>query len=301
VIEQLPIRELSANVGFAEGPVHRRNGTVAFTSIDRGHIYAIDEQGTHLLLAIGGQPNGATEGSDGSLFLSMAGGIFPGRAYTAQPSGVAVIRPSGQLDWLTTDLVAPNDLCFGPDGHLYVTDPTRGTTSDGRIWRIDPLTGLGTILASVPWYPNGIGFGTRDDHLYIADTTHARIVRWNLDPERGLEGEETVVVMDHGRPDGFAFDSEDNIVIAAPSRPDDERSSDVQVWSSTGSLLGIVTPGSSRAYTNVALSEDRRLVITDGGSLSNASAGQESGGAVLQVDDWPTSGLPLHPFRACSN
>src|SRR5581483_1968647 len=173
-----------------------------------------------LLLAIGGQPNGAAEGSDCSLYLAMAGGMFPGRQYTAQPGGVAVIRPSGRLDWLTTDPVSPNDLCFGPDGHLYVTDPTRGRMPDGRIWRIDPLTGLGTILASVPWYPNGIGFGTRPDHLYVADTTNARIVRWNLDPKSGLDGEETVVLMDHGRPDGFAFDSDDNLIVAAPARPD---------------------------------------------------------------------------------
>jgi gluconolactonase len=291
------VAEVATAIGFAEGPVHRRDGSIAFTSIDKGHVYAVDAEGCRLLLAVGGQPNGAAEGADGSLFLAMAGGIFPGRPFTAQPSGVAVIRPSGRLEWLTTDPVAPNDLCFGPDGHLYVTDPTRGTTSDGRVWRIDPETGLGAVLASVPWYPNGIGFSHRDDHLYVADTANSRIIRWELEIESGVGEETTVVTMDHGRPDGFAFDVEGNLILAAPARPDAGKPSDVQVWSPEGELLESFAPGERVCYTNVALSAEGALVLTDGGSLAAATAGLDTGGCVLLIPDWPTVGLPLHPFR----
>lgn len=69
------------------------------------------------------------------------------------------------------------------------------------------------------------------------------------------------------------------------------------MWGPSGSLLEILTPSESLSYTNVTLSFDRELVITDRGSLSNASEDLDSGGKVLAVSGWSTQGLPLHPFR----
>lgn len=48
----------------------------------------------------------------------------------------------------------------------------------------------------------------------------------------------------------------------------------------------MLEPGPNSAYTNLALSEEKVLVVTD-----------SDAGAVLAIDDWPAAGLPLYPFR----
>lgn len=140
------------------------------------------------------------------------------------------------------------------------------------------------MLLSVPWFPNGIGFGP-DDALYLASTWDSRIIRFTLDGGK-LVDPQTVVQMEHGHPDGFAFDVEGNLLIGAIS-DDEDNAGDIQVWSLEGKLLDVFRPGSGQMYTNVALSPDRTLII------AASSLGQ-----VLSVEDWPSAGLPLHPFRA---
>jgi len=123
---------------------------------------------------------------------------------------------SGSVRWVTRDPIAPNDLCFGPDGLLYVTDPTRSLDiDDGRIWRIDTETGVSELLMSVPWYPNGIAFGP-DGALYIASFRTASIERYQLQNGK-LVGRETVIQMTEGHPDGMAFDERGYLVIGAIS------------------------------------------------------------------------------------
>src|SRR5262249_18067242 len=136
---------------------------------------------------------------------------------------------------------SPNDLCFGPDGLLYLTDPTYpASKSDGRLWRVDVESKAAELLLSVPWFTNGIGFGFEDDVIYVADTGGARIVGFPLTAE-GLGKPETAIQLEHGRPDGFAFDVEQNFVIAALPRAGDL--GDVQVWSPDGKLLQCLRPG----------------------------------------------------------
>jgi gluconolactonase len=290
---------LAEDVGFTEGPVFHSSGDIVVVSIDRGHLYRLRDGTTEVLAVTGGGPNGAAEGIDGSLFVAQNGGMWPAHRWPPITGGVQVVRPSGKVDWLTQDPVSPNDLCFGPDGLLYVTDPTRnGRRDDGRLWRCDPDTGESELLTSVPWYPNGIGFAREDDALYVASSGDATIQRFPLTPS-GLGKPEAVIRMTSGAPDGFAFDVENNIVIAAPkphatvasseqlyeqSTTDDAGS--VQTWTLEGELMDEFHPGTSRYYTNVAINADARMIVTDA-----------SAQAVVVVEDWPHAGLPLHPFR----
>jgi gluconolactonase len=285
VTEGRRIHTIASGLGFVEGPLVTPEQDVLVTSISDGCIYRIGVGSTEVFADTGGGPNGAAISPDGAVYIAQNGGNLGERRPNPElgPLGVAggvqVVR-DGTCEWLTLDPVTPNDLCFGPDGSLYVTDPSRRRSDDSRLWCVDPQTGQADLLMSVPWYANGIGFGPERDAIYVVSTTDSRILRYELKGQR-LGASEVVVQMTHNQPDGFAFDVEGNITVATFARGG---TGDVQTWSRDGELLDILRPGSSEFYTNVALT-DRELIITDA-----------SGGAVVTVD-WPVAALPLHPFR----
>lgn len=281
------IQTLASGVGFSEGPVITPAWETFTTSIDHGCVYRITDSGAEVFADIGGGANGATLGEDGTLYIAQNGGRWSHGGPRWGPDsvgGVQAVRPDGTVSWVTKDPISPNDLCFGPDGYLYVTDPTRAPRgADGRIWRVDPGSGEAQIMLSVPWFPNGIGFDAADS-LYLASTWESRIVRCEVDGDR-LTAPETFIEMEYGYPDGFAFDVEGNLLIGAISDTEDKLG-EIQVWSPGGTLLDTLRPGNGSKYTNIALSTDRTLIIA-----------ASSLGEVLRIDDWPVAGLPLHPFR----
>jgi gluconolactonase len=278
---------VATELGFVEGPVVRDSGIVC-TSIDRGYVYELNDGRADIVAVTGGGPNGAAEGRDGTLFISQNGGRRPGRPWPFICGGVQLIRPGGSVHWLTQDPISPNDLCFGADGALYVTDPTRrGVRDDGRLWRCDPVTGESELLCSLAWYPNGIGFGIENDALFVASTGERRIVRFPL-VNAGIGDGETFASLPGGLPDGFAFDLEGNLAVAAVG--EHGAPGEIQTFDPNGVLIDRFRPGPSTKYTNVALAANRDLFITD-----------SDAGAVLVVRNWPSPGLPLHPFRASSS
>jgi gluconolactonase len=287
------VRVLANDVGYAEGPVVTRAGDVLFTSVDHACVYRIADGNAERFAETGGGANGATEGPNGYIYVAQNGGSYPARRTPEITGGVQVVRPGGKVDYLTRDPITPNDLCFGPDGHLYVTDPTRGALpygplqrrDDGRLWRCDVKTGGAELLVSLGWYPNGIGFSLEDDALYVALTgeTHngsSRVMRFPLSPDGRLGKPDVFVSGDFGRYDGFAFDVEGNLVLTAIG----EAFGILQVYDRNGKHLEDFKPGPSR-YSNVALTENKVLYATD------------SSGRLLAIDHWPTAGLTLHPFR----
>ena len=116
------MKEFSADIGFTEGPVLCRDGSVAAVAIDRGQVTRTRDGTATVLAETGGGPNGLVEGETG-FYVAQNGGIWPATMKGAP--GVQFISASGEVSLLAGDMVAPNDLAFGPDGFLYVTDPTR--------------------------------------------------------------------------------------------------------------------------------------------------------------------------------
>lgn len=279
-------RVVATDVGFSEGPLYTPAGDTYFTSITHGRLYRLTTNGAEVVAELGGGANGAAIGPDGTIYVAQNGARWAaGGPRWAKNSlgGVQALRPDGTLDWVHRDPIAPNDLCLGPDGLLYVTDPTRAPgVSDGRLWRIDPASEEAELLLSTPYFPNGIGFGL-DDRLYVASTHDARILAYRLEDGR-LVDEQTVVRLDTGHPDGFTFDTDGNLIICAISFGEEPGS--IQTWSVTGEKLDHYGPGPHPKYTNIALDAARRMTICD-----------SDGGAVLVVDDWGTAGLSLYPHR----
>jgi gluconolactonase len=284
------IRHLAGGVGFCEGPVVTPDGEIFVTSIDHGRVYRISAGAASPFAETGGGANGAALDADGTLYIAQNGGRWAAEGPRWAPDSVGGIQRVGRdgtVHWVTREPIAPNDLCFGPDGLLYVTDPTRAPRTprrpvDGRLWRVDPRTGETELLLSVPWFTNGIAFGP-DDRLYVAATHTATIYAFGLTAD-GLDNGREVLRLDRGGPDGMAFDEHGNLVIGAVSLEDGAGT--IQTWSPEGMVLDTFSPGPAPMYTNVAFTADGDLVITG-----------SSEGTVLLATEWPARGLPLYPFR----
>lgn len=276
-------KRIAEGIGFTEGPVIRQRGDYVVTSCNTGKLYRINGSDVSVFAETGGGPNGAAEGADGRIYVAQNGrGVPP---YTTRlrdiTGGVQVIEPDGgDVGWVTQDPVSPNDLCFGPDGLLYVTDPTRPMTKhNGRLWAIDVESGETDILAQLDWYPNGIGFGLDPGVLLVVDSSNHNLVRFSLDNGR-LGPPDPFIHFENASGDGFDFDTDGNVIMSLPG------GGTIETWSMEGEQLDVTEVGhDGHGFTNIAVNEDRVLIGCDA-----------RGGAVEQFD-WPSAGLPLYPFR----
>jgi gluconolactonase len=283
--DQVTVRVIASGLGFTEGPVILRDGAVLVTSVSLGFLYRIATAGTVEPTFVGNAPNGLAEGRDGRVYVAQCGATSPIGAGgdLGREGGVQVVGTDGSVGWLTTEPTSPNDICIGPDGWVYCTDPSRPMgTNSGRLWRCHPDTAAVQLLDEVDWYPNGLGFGP-DDALYVAHTQQSQIVRYDVDAGQ-LSQSKTVIEMHDGHPDGLSFDVDGNLVICAVQF--DDRPGSIQRWTPDGALLDIVRVGTAPAYTNVAIDTDGTMFVTG-----------SSEGTVLRVDGCGWAGLPLHPFR----
>ena len=286
--EAREVTVLAQGLGFTEGPVVIGDDVVV-TCADQRRICRVDPSGevTELTVVEGGI-NGLTLGPGGVLYGAHLWGAHPAPPGPPSTGGVVAWDEREGLRWVSRDPVSPNDLCFGPDGLLYVTDPTRPFRThggnDARLWRMDVAdTVPAQLLASLDWFANGIAFGPADDVVYVAATDRAQILRLPLTGS-GLGAAEVAVQLERGVPDGFAFDTAGNLVVACVSL-DPAIPGSIQTWSPDGALLDVFEPGSAK-LTNCALTEDGFLFVT----ASDA-------GAVLRISGWGSAGLPLHPYR----
>jgi gluconolactonase len=276
---------LSDRVGFCEGPVFSRDGSIIITSLSDGCLYRTENGTTKEFVMLGGGPNGAVEAADARLYIAQSGGVFLTKPNvpSAKPS-VQVVSPDGNVTALQDGPVAPNDLAFGPDGYLYVTDPTRGPErTDGRLWRYDVNSGEGEQLTHMDWYCNGIAFSTETDCFYVADTKNGRILRFRMDAPT-TDKAEVFIQMERNVPDGFAFDIEGNLICATVAESEGGAGC-LQVWSKDGKLIDVIETSGLQYVTNVAIDANGTMVVTD------ASAGR------LLKGKWHCAGLPLVPFR----
>ncbi|WP_197508653.1 SMP-30/gluconolactonase/LRE family protein [Mycobacterium sp. 1081908.1] len=262
----MTIEMIADGLGFTEGPTYLPDGRVAVASVSHGCVYIMDPGGgSRERIDTGGGPNGLCSGSDGSIYVAQNGGNF-GADVAGQP-GVQVIR-GGRVDYLAEGMEAPNDLMFGPDGKLWVTD-TRAEmeifhpdeSKRGWLWTVDTATGAKElILESGPVWINGLGFSPDSTRLLVTATSGGQLVRYPIGAGCSLDGHagELVCTFERAWPAGMVVraDGASWVALTGADRLD--------LVGETGETLDAVVLPDGALPTNVCLGADSadELLVT---------------------------------------
>jgi gluconolactonase len=295
-------RVLCNDVQEAEGPVCLPDGQIYIVEMAKARacVSRVDVHGRrHLVGHPGGRPNGLAIDGDGNLWVAGGEGE---RLICMGPDGTILNAYSG-LE--SKPYLWPNDLVFGENGLLYMTDSGidpeafvdgqairadfRTCGYDGSVFEIEPRNGhVLRVLDSGMRFANGIALDA-NGRLYVNETITGNIYRYDLTsaaiPKREMFG--NVIVGSPDRfvgPDGMAFGDDGRLYCAVFGQ------GDVTVLDRDGSVAERI-PICGSCPTNIAFCEDR------------------FGGAVVTVFDagcleWlelPCRGRPIYRSRLLPN
>ncbi len=215
-----------------EGPVSLANGSWLITEMDASAISQISLDGnSKRIIAQTGKPNGLAVDRNNDIWVA-----------DAQWGALLRVTMSGEVVNITKGVpelpfLLPNDLCFGPDHMIYMTDSGISLDTlelvespkdiydldfDGRVFRIDPLTNEVELLDRGFQLTNGIAFGPGGETLYVAETLTGNIYRYwikNGKLDSGREFFANVLIKNPDQyegvagPDGMAFDLEGYLYV----------------------------------------------------------------------------------------
>lgn len=244
---------IADGLGFTEGPVWLPDDRVALTSISHGCVYIVDPRdGALERIDTGGGPNGLACSADGTLYVAQNGGAW-GASGTAEP-GVQVITGS-HVDYLVEGLGAPNDLTFGPDGRLWITD-TRAqfdiSTPDaglpGHVYSTDVDSGdTRLVIDDGPVFVNGLGFDRDGSRLLVTATLSSQLLSYVISPDGAVGAPEIVHNFDDGWPDGMTVSAHGDYWVALTAA---DRIDVVDTW---GRRVGEIGLPAGSLPTNVCI------------------------------------------------
>jgi gluconolactonase len=267
----------ASGLSAPEGPVALPDGGLLIVEggSERGCITRISSDGQRkTVVQKTGRPNGLAVDADGVIWV----------AESSTPS-LLRLTMDGKAETVATEcdgeaFLFPNDLCFGPDSGLYMTDsgvfigdfaPNNQIRADymdvkydGRVYRIDTASGKVVKIDSGIKFTNGIAFGP-DGLLYVNETLTGNVYRYQasggaISGPRTLFG--NVIRPDAPPgwkgPDGMAFGEDGTLYVAVFGQRD------VTVLDTNGGVAArIATAG--RLPTNVAfaLPGSHRIYVTE--------------------------------------
>jgi gluconolactonase len=256
---------VAEHLGFPEGPLVLGPSRVAFVELYRASIDVFEEGLIRTLAVVGGCPNGLALGPDGRIYFTQnSGGGGWYRCPDPKAPGIYALDPvSASVEQITARVAAeplrqPNDLCFGPGGDLWFTDP--GTDPQPQPgWICRHSGGSAQVVHQTgPVFPNGIGFDA-EDHL-IWSESRTKTIMASRDPPSVVCRFEAP-----GRPDGFAVCADGTLAVAtlqsggldfiAPS-VGSERTARRQIWAADVMATNCAFEGSTLWVTDASSASD---------------------------------------------
>jgi len=284
------------DVNDPEGPVCLPDGSWVITEMGRGIITHISADGkTRRKVAHTGRPNGLALDTNGDLWVAES--KFPSLLRMDLSGAVtSLIKDCADLSFLW-----PNDICFGPDGAIYMTDsgvflddfehikPPKtayDVSIDGRVFKIEPFNGECQVLDRGLRFANGIALAPGGKTLFVSETLTGNIYSYTLDGSEFHNGRQyfgNVMIkppVQHRQvagPDGMAFDVDGNLYVAVLAQ------GDITVLSPDGSIKTRYDIDGTFP-TNVAFDRDvrNRILITEGSTNR------------LLMMELPSEGMPLY-------
>ena len=294
-----PSGVFAEGIGAPEGPVSLPGGEMYVVEMTSATLCVtrLDRDGArHVVTRTGGRPNGLAVDGDGMIWIAEAG---LRALIRITPDGRELLRLEASEDG--ERFLFPNDLAFGPDGHLYMTDSGMAVDDfldgqsfvdgyldldwDGRVYEIDPKAGrVLRVLDRGIRFTNGIAFDAQG-RLYANASFTGEIYRYDLSrpgrPERELFAN---VLQPHDGtdfcgPDGMKFGTDGRLYCTVYGQ------ANVTVLNPDGSVAERL-PLQGSSPTNCAFALDGgKLLVTE------VSVGR------VELLDVPCGGLPLHAPR----
>jgi gluconolactonase len=188
------------HLSIPEGPVFLPDGCMALVEMgrDRGAVTHVSADGkTRTIMARSGRPNGLALDKEGNLWLAESLPASLVRLKLGNCYGPVLLEYEVVLTECDGEsFLFPNDLAFGPDGALYLTDSGIAAPdcyedfstgkirsdfmemkTDGRVYRIETEKREIEKLDSGIQFTNGIAFGP-DNSLYINESLTGNVFKY---------------------------------------------------------------------------------------------------------------------------
>jgi len=260
-----------------EGPVALKDGSwlVVEMSPDTGCVTHVSTDGrSKRVLAKTGRPNGLAMDRQGVIWVAES-----------MPPGLLRMTMDGKWEVFLKEcsgepFLFPNDIAFGPDGMLYLTDSGitfkdfvpdgkirsdwRTCKIDGRVYQVDTRTKRIRKLDSGIRFTNGIAFGP-DGNLYVNETLTGNVYRYPWKDGQVIGGRELFGnVYDPAGPDvlkgpdGMKFGADGNLYVTVFAQ------GDVTVLGRDGKMVRrIKTHGAQPTNLAFGLPGDQRIYVTE--------------------------------------
>ncbi|MQA03280.1 MAG: hypothetical protein GEV07_11315 [Streptosporangiales bacterium] len=263
-------RVITSELRFPEGPAYLGDGAVLVAEMKGESVTRVVADGTVTVVGdCGGAPNASVAGAAGECYVANNGGLSAGgMGYWYAPRQFDGCVQRVDVDGTVTGVGGtlpgpaphrPNDLCFGPDGTLYVTDSANWeelrNINAGHIVAIG-ADGAQRQAVEVPAMPNGIEIAP-DGRLFITQSLTRKVLSFDL---AGGEIREQAVFakLPAGMPDGFCFDAAGNAYVCGSV------GHAVFVYAPDGELSDTLETGEGTQPTNCCIGDDGSLYVTYG-------------------------------------